>query len=122
MDPGTTAAARFLCRARSLLAAPILVGTQVPLEERPGAVPRIALIRGIVALERLRVGAAVEGVTAARRARYGVDVHLRLGEIRLARPQRIDNLLILDVVDVGVVGGDVDEERDPELVNVVERR
>src|SRR5207247_11260596 len=59
------------------------------------------------------------GRTCARR---GIVVHLRLGKKWLARPQGIHELHVLLDVHVVVVSCDVDEQRNLELVDVVERR
>src|SRR5258705_13223363 len=39
---------------------------QVPVEEGPDAIPRVALLARVLGLPRLRVDAAVEGMTARR--------------------------------------------------------
>src|SRR5207249_2830857 len=100
----------------------ILVRPEVPFEKRPGAIPRIALLGGIVALKCLRVHAPAERVPAADGSRSGVDVDSRLREVRLSRSQRVDDLLVLDEIHVLVVGRHVNEQRDVQLVDAVERR
>src|SRR5206468_3748462 len=93
-------AARLRSRIRLLRS--VLVRTQMPLEKRPRAVPRIALLGGVLALERLMIHATAERVPASRRADRRIHIDLRLREIGLARPERVDHLLILDEVHVRV--------------------
>src|SRR5215831_10194088 len=90
---------------------------QMPVEESPHPVPRIALLARVLRLPRLRIDAAVEGVAAGR-----VVVDHRLGERRLARAQRVDELHVLFDVHVLVVPRNADVERNLQLVDVVERR
>src|SRR5260370_15665163 len=56
---------------------------EVPVEKRPYAVPRVALLARVLGLPRLGIDAAIERVSARR-----VVVHHRLCERRFARPQR----------------------------------
>src|SRR5262245_33032004 len=58
---------------------------QIPVKESPHPVPRVALLARVLGLPRLRIDAAVEGVTAGR-----VVVDHRLGQLRLARSQGVD--------------------------------
>src|SRR3954454_8735203 len=90
---------------------------QVPVQERPHAIPRIALLARVLRQPRLRIDAAVEGVAARR-----IVVDRRLGELRLARAQRVDELHVLLEVHVLVVARHADVERNLQLVDVVERR
>src|SRR5216110_781602 len=55
---------------------------EIPVEERPHAVPRIALLPRVLRLPRPRIDEAIEGVAARR-----VLVHLRLRQERLARAE-----------------------------------
>ena len=100
----------------------ILIRAQVPFEERPRPVPGIPLIGRVIALERRHVHAPVERVAHARGPGHRVDVDLRLGQVGLPGSQRVDDLLIFDVVDVGVVGRHVNEQRNPQFVDLIERR
>src|SRR4051794_15732059 len=56
---------------------------QIPVEKRPDAVPRVALLARVLGLPCFRVDAAIEGVAAGRAV-----VDHGLGQPRLARPQR----------------------------------
>src|SRR5258706_14269189 len=65
-------------------------GIQVPVEESPDAIPRVALLARVLRLPGLRVDAAVEGMAARR-----VVVNRRLRQRRLAREHRVHPLHIL---------------------------
>src|SRR5438105_3415879 len=60
---------------------------EVPVEKCPDSVPGIALLTGVLWLPRFWIDATIEGVSAGR-----VVVYLRLGQRRLARTQRVDQL------------------------------
>src|SRR5262245_43689203 len=61
-----------------------MVRIQVPVEERPHAVPGIALLARVLGLPRLRIHAPIERVASRR-----VVVHHGFGELRLACAQRV---------------------------------
>src|SRR6185503_6469987 len=90
---------------------------QVPVEEGPDAVPRVALLARVLGLPCLRVDAAVEGMAARR-----VVVDHRLGQRRLASAQRVHQLPVFFDVHVLVVFGHAHVERNLQLVYVVQRR
>src|SRR5262249_30145404 len=102
-----------LRRTRHLLIARLFSGAghldakrvEVPVEEGPHAVPRVALLAGVLRLPGRLVHAAIEGVPARR-----VVVHLGFGERRLARAQRVDELHVFLDVHVLVVARHVDEQ------------
>src|SRR6478672_5536903 len=97
----------------------ILVRPQDPLEEHPRPIPRVDLRRRIDALEGLWIDAAAERVAYRRAPGRGIDVDLRLGEIRLQGAQLPDQLLIFHIIDVLIVRRDVDENRDVEILDVI---
>ena len=86
------------------------IRTQMPVEKRPRAVPGVDLLGRVDSRERLRVHATAEGMTAARSPGRRIDIHLRLGKIRLARSQCIDDLLVLVIPDIPIVGRYVDQQ------------
>ena len=66
---------------------------QVPLEERPRAIPGVTLFGRIFAFQGFRVHAPVERVAATGRTRRGIDIDLRFGKVRLERAQLVNDLL-----------------------------
>src|SRR5262245_55746435 len=90
---------------------------QIPVEERPHAIPRVTLLSRVLGLPGLRIDAPIERMPAWR-----VVVDHCFGELWLARAQRVDELHVFFDVDVLIVSSDPDVQRDLQLVDVVQRR
>src|SRR5213075_1716696 len=71
---------------------------------------------------RLRIDAPTEGMAASTRSLWWILVDLRLGQLGLERNQRVDHLLVFAEEHVAVVRRDVDEHRDLEVIDVIDRR
>lgn len=99
----------------------IEIRTQMPVEECPRTVPGIDLLGRVDSRERFGIDAPTESMTAARSPGRRIDIDLGLGKIRLARSQCIDDLLVLVVPDIPIVGRYVDEQGCPQLIHVKQR-
>src|SRR5438093_13688264 len=125
--PGTTKVATTNCkwslcrrstrRRRGRRASAVVHRIEMPTQKRPDPVPRVPLVGRALGLPRAGFDAAVEGMTAWR-----VVVDLGLRQQRLSRAKRVHQLHVLLGVHVRVVSGDVDEQRDLQLVDAVQGR